>query len=400
VLAPATKRRLAALLAAAVVSLAALAGCSQQPPPPAALKVTGPVPAQATRKLIRFAFAGPLSGPNAVYGQGMLRAVKLAVAQANKIPNVSYAGYRFEVVAYDDRSNNAAAVNVAKSIVADKDMAGVVGHFDSGCSVAASPIYAKANLLMVSVSSDPKLTEQGFANVFRMVARDSVQGAFAADLVTSDLGKRRVAVVDDSSTYGRNLADEFAGQLARDGGGVVLRAELPANTKDVSGVVARIGAAAPQATYFAGGYQLAARLSQRLKGAGINEPFIGGDTLFSQAYLEAAGGADADGDIATALGLPLGEQPGYSTFARLWKEAYPDVAPGAYDPYAFDSAWIVMDSVVGAGANADRSARIAYTRSHPFDNVTGQAVFDAKGDTSNQAVSASRIDKGAWVNIK
>ena len=117
-------------------------------------------------------------------------------------------------------------------------------------------------------------------------------------------------------------------------------------------------------------------------------------------YLDVAGGIDADGDVCTSLGLPVGQQPGYSTFERLYKEAYPGIVPGQYDPYAFDSAWIVMDSVVGAGVGADRAARIAYTRTHPFDNVTGQAVFDAKGDTNNQAVSAYRVTEGAWTVLK
>jgi branched-chain amino acid transport system substrate-binding protein len=390
-------RRICIATVAVALAATTLAGCAQ---PTSVVVVGGPVPARPTRKLVRLAFAGPLTGPNAVYGQGMLRATRLAVAQANRIPNVAFAGYRFELVAYDDRSDPAKAVNVAEQIVDKPDIAGVVGHFDSGCSIPASAVYHKAGMMMVSVSSDPKLTEQGFDNVFRMVPRDTVQGAFAADLVSGTLGKHRVAVVSDTTSYGRNLAAEFAKELGRNGGGVVLREQVSPTQTDFATLVSRIGATGPQAVYYAGAYKAGAGLSRRLKSSGINEPFVGGDTLYSQAYLDAAGGTDADGDIATALGLPLEQQPGYTTFARLYKAAYPDAKPGQYDPYAFDSAWIVMDSLVGAGVNASRSARIAYTHAHPFDNVTGQAVFDANGDTSNETVSSYRVQKGAWVLMR
>jgi branched-chain amino acid transport system substrate-binding protein len=206
--------------------------------------------------------------------------------------------------------------------------------------------------------------------------------------------------VSDTSTYGTNLANEFVKELERDGGGAVLREQVSPNQTDFAALVSRIGGVAPQAIYYAGSYTAGGRLSSRLKGAGIGEQFVGGDTLYSKAYLDVAGGTDADGDIATALGMPVEDQPGYATFARLYKDAYPDQTPGAYDPYAFDSAWVVMDSVVGAGVNATRSARIAYARGHPFDNVTGQAVFDAHGDTSNETVSAYRVVDGAWVHMK
>ena len=386
-----------ALLAAAALAAVALVGCAQTA---AVLRIPGPVPAQPTRKLVRIAYAGPLTGPNAVYGQGMVRAVQLAVDQANRLPNVAYAGYRFELLSFDDRSDPGQAVAVAELIVDKPDIAGVVGHFDSGCSIAASSIYHRASMPMVSVSSDPKLTEQGFDNVFRVVPRDSVQGAFAADLVTGTLGKRRVAVIDDATTYGKNLAGEFAAQLVRDGGGVVLREQVSPQQTDFAALVSRIGGVAPQVIYYAGSYTAGGRLSRGLKGAGLNEPFIGGDTLYSKAYLAAAGGIAADGDLCTALGLPLEQQPGYATFIRLYRPAYPGATPGVYDPYAFDSAWIVMDSVVGAGVGAGTSARIAYIRVHPFDSVTGQAVFDAKGDTSNQTVSAYRVTKGAWIPLR
>jgi len=390
-------RGLSAVLSAAALAALVLAGCAQTA---AILRIPGPVPAQPTRNLVRIAYAGPLTGPNGVYGRGMLRAAQLAVDQANRLPNVAHAGYRFELLSFDDRSDPKQAVAIAELIVDKPDIAGVVGHFDSGCSIAASSIYHGAGMPMVSVSSDPALTEQGFENVFRIVPRDNVQAAFAADLVTGTLGKRRVAVISDTSTYGKNLADEFAAQLARDDGGVVLREEVAPKQTDFSALVSRIGGTAPQAVYYAGSYIAAGRLSRTLKGAGLDMPFVGGDTLYSKAYLEVAGGIDANGDICTALGLPLEQQPGYTTFIRLFRTAYPDSTPGAYDPYAFDSAWIVMDSVVGAGVGASMPARIAYIRAHPFDNVTGQAVFDAKGDTSNQTVSGYRVTKGVWIPMR
>ncbi|WP_426130969.1 hypothetical protein [Pararhizobium sp. PWRC1-1] len=57
----------------------------------------------------------------------------------------------------------------------------VVGHACSDASTPASKVYEAAGGLQISPSStNPALTEQGRANVFRVIGRDDMQGVAPA----------------------------------------------------------------------------------------------------------------------------------------------------------------------------------------------------------------------------
>ena len=58
----------------------------------------------------------------------------------------------------------------------------MVGHLCSAAAIPASEVYEKAGVLEISpTATNPKLTEQGRDNVFRVIGRDDQQDAMAAD---------------------------------------------------------------------------------------------------------------------------------------------------------------------------------------------------------------------------
>lgn len=351
---------------------------------------------QTQTKTVKLGFAAPLTGDNAIYGEGMLRAVRLAIKEANASDEFKKAGYQFEVNAQDDQGDPKQAVNVANMLVGDSGVSGVVGHFNSGCSIPASSVYQKAGLAMVSVSSNPQLTAHGLDVVNRVVAKDDTQGEYAAGLVKK-LGFTKVAVIDDSTPYGEGLAAEFVKRFEADGGKVVRKDKIQAKEVDFSAVVTRIKAAGAEAIYYGGAHAEGGLISKQASEQGLDVPVIGGDMIFSKDYIEIAGATNAEGDICTSLGLPLEQQPRGAEFKASYKKEY-NQDPQAYDSYAYDSAWIIMRAVLKAGT--ERGAVAKAIRSTPFDGVTGAGSFDANGDTSNKAISAYKVVKGEWQQIK
>ena len=84
---------------------------------------------------------------------------------------------------------------------------GVVGHLNSGVTIPASAVYNQAGLPMISGSAtNPKVTEQGFKNVFRTVGRDDQQGPAIATYVANEMKAKKVAIADDATAYGEGLA--------------------------------------------------------------------------------------------------------------------------------------------------------------------------------------------------
>lgn len=159
-------------------------------------------------KLVRIALVCPLTGDIAAMGQGMKNAATLAIEEANE--NKVLNDVRFELLALDDRGDPKEAVNAAYQITSDKAVYGVVGHLNSGCSIPASLVYNRHNIIMISpASTNPKLTLQGFKNVFRICATDDVQGSFAAKFICKNSAIVQVAIIHDKTPYGQGLAEEF-----------------------------------------------------------------------------------------------------------------------------------------------------------------------------------------------
>ena len=387
-----------ALLAALTLLVAgALGGCADKAPPDSNT---------AGAKTVKIGFAAPLTGDNAIYGQGMQRAVQMAIEEANASQEAKDAGFTFVIASQDDQGDPKQAVNVANLLVSDTDVVAVAGHFNSGCSIPASPIYNTAGMAMVSVSTNPQLTAQGFDVVNRIVARDDAQGAFAAELVYDTLGLTKVAILDDSTPYGAGLASEFAKVFAEKGGTIVLSEKIQAKEVDFKALSTRLKSAAPQAIYYGGAHTEGALISKQAKESDLKVPVIGGDMLFSAEYVQIARAENAEGDLCTSLGLPLDQQPKGTQFKAAYNEKF-GADPEAYDSYAYDSAWVIIRAVLNGAATSSASVPPAPTRESvaqgirliSYDGVTGTVAFDENGDTTNQAISAYKVTGGEWKQL-
>src|SRR5579864_6998237 len=133
-------------------------------------------------RVVRIAVALPLTGDIAALGQGIKRACALALEQAEQ--QHRFPGFKVEMDAYDDRSDPKEAVDVANRIVSDPSVVAVIGHFNSGCTIPASQVYARNHLPMISpAASNPKLTLQQLdpswhfpKSIFRVNTTDDIQG--------------------------------------------------------------------------------------------------------------------------------------------------------------------------------------------------------------------------------
>ncbi|MFA6029026.1 MAG: branched-chain amino acid ABC transporter substrate-binding protein [Elusimicrobiota bacterium] len=351
-------------------------------------------------RVARIAVAVPLTGDLSAGGQGVRRAVELSVEHARAQGGLPVP---VEVVAFDDRAEPDTAVRAARLILADPRVVAVIGHYTSGCSLAAAPIYAAGSLAMLTpAATHPRLTaaqlEPGWPgprNVFRLVPTDELQADRAAASAV-DRGLRRFTVLHDGTPYGRNLSEQFARRLERSGGRVAGLRGVPVGARDYGGLVEKVRADRPEAVFFGGAYPEFGLLLAQARRAGLKVPFLAGDGARAVEVFSLAGDA-AEGALFTAPGRPLEKLDRGAEFLDAYRRRYPGAEPGPFDVFAYDAASIALEALRRAGPQ--RGPLLEALRGTRWRGLAGTTSFDRKGDTTLRSVTLYRASKGRFVPV-
>ena len=162
---------------------------------------------------VKIGVEGPITGPNAAFGAQLKNGAEQAVADINAKGGIL--GKKIELSFGDDVSDPKQGVSVANKFVGD-GVKFVVGAFNSGVTMPSSEVYQENGILEITpASTNPKITERGMWNIFRTCGRDDQQGAVAAAYILKHFKGKKVAVVDDKTTYGKGLADETVKALGQ-----------------------------------------------------------------------------------------------------------------------------------------------------------------------------------------
>jgi branched-chain amino acid transport system substrate-binding protein len=321
---------------------------------------------------IKIGVAAQMTGAEAKMGNDFKNGVTIAVEEWNSRGGVL--GKKIEIVTGDDQADPKQAVAVANKLV-NEGVFGVVGHFNSSCSIPASDVYNRGMVPMITpASTNPKLTLRGYRNVFRVCGTDDQQGKVAADFVKRRLKAKRIAVIHDKTTYGQGLADLFREHLVNDAE-VVYYAGITKGDRDFKTVLTSIREKHPDLIFFGGIYPETGLLVKQAREIGIGAPFLSGDGSIDPKFIEIAGAA-AEGTYLTFSPDP-GRVPTAKAFIDIYKKRFGEIGP--YSIYAYDAAQILLKAVKEAGTTEGNQV-IQKIRSLEFNGALGRIRFDDKGD--------------------
>lgn len=384
-----------ALAAIAVAVAAGLAACGKKEEPKAAAPAAAPAAAEV---VVKIGHVGPTSGQIAHLGKDNENGARLAVEEANaKGVMVDGKKVKIELLTEDDAADGKQATQVAQKLM-DAKVVGVVGHLNSGTSIPASAIYNTAGVAQISPSAtNPKLTNQGFKGVFRMVANDVAQGAAIGNYAVKGMGGKKIAIIDDKTAYGVGLADETEKAVKAAGGAIVIREAL-ANEKeqDFKGVLTKVKARNPDVIMFGGMDAQAGPMVKQMKALGIKAKFISGDGAKSSELIKLSGDA-GEGVYATEAGLPKEKMPQGAAFYDKFKAKF-NADVQVYAPFTYDATNVLIAAIQKVGT--DPAKIIDAIKATSMDGVTGKIAFDDKGDIKDGAVTVSVIKGGKWETVQ
>ena len=333
---------------------------------------------------LKIAYFGALTGDAANLGINIKNGVELAVNQYNE----KNANCKVQLVSFDSQGDPSIAPGLAQKAVTDKKLVGVVGPAFSGESKAADPIFDKAGLPIISASAtNPALSENGWKTFHRVLGNDATQGPAAAKYIKDVLKAQKVFVMDDSSEYGKGLADIVRKDL---GSLKVGDDAIQQKQTDFSGSVTKVTASNADALFFGGYYAEAALIVKQLRAAGWKGTFVAADGVKDDGFIKAAGAA-AEGAVVTCPCVPPDAAP---DFAAAYKKAY-NGDPATYSAEAYDAANVFLDGIkAGKTSLADMNSFIG---SYDKQGVTKQIKFDEHGEPAAVSVWAYKVQDGKIV---
>jgi len=187
---------------------------------------------------IKIGVAGPETGKMQFSGEQQLAGAQKAVESINA--NGGLLGQQLSVVSVDDACDPKQAAAAARQLVSEGVVL-VIGHACSGASIAAQKIYEAASIIMISpASTNPKFTDEGGPNTFRVIGRDDQQGAVAGNFLADHYAKSRIAFLNDGTIYGLGLAEETKKQLNKRGIADVMFENYVPGQPDYASVVEKL----------------------------------------------------------------------------------------------------------------------------------------------------------------
>lgn len=311
----------------------------------------------------------PLTGFAAADGLSALNSVKLAVERVNAEGGVL--GKKVELVYYDDRADGKEAVALARKLIQQDKVVGVVGGSYSTPSRAVAPIFQDEEIpLVAAYAVHPDITRAGnycFRNGFLGTVEGKSAGYVAVDLLKS----KRIALLTSDNDFGRTLAEGFKIFVDTRGAGakIVYSQTYPFSEKDFKPYLAKIKEIDPDIIFASGYYFQTGPVVKQAREMGMTAKILGEEGADSPKFLEIAGKAAEGFMIVTNLNRD-DSRPVVQDFLKKYESEY-KIQPDMVGASAYDAFTILCDAIKRAGSLKGPAIRKALASTKDYNGLTG-----------------------------
>jgi branched-chain amino acid transport system substrate-binding protein len=337
---------------------------------------------------VRIAVGAPLTGGSAAFGAQLKQGTEQAVADINAAGGIL--GQKLVLSAGDDRADPKEGVSVANKFAAD-GVKFVVGHFNSGVTMPASEVYQENGILEITpAATNPKITERGMWNIFRVCGRDDQQGSVAGAIIADKFKGKRIAIVHDKTTYGQGLAEETRKAITAKGLKPVLFEGVNKDDKDFTALVSKLKAANPDLVYWGGLQDTGGLILRQMRDQGLKAPMMGGDGMADDEFAAIAG-PGAEGTLMTFSPDPR-TNPKNKAIVELFRKQR-GFEPQSYTLYSYAAVQIIKQAAETAKSVDPKKVADVMHSGHVFNTVLGDVSFDKKGDINGYIVAGKNKDR-------
>jgi len=329
---------------------------------------------------VKIGMVNPLTGTAATYGQSHLKGMQLWFDDVNAAGGIN--GRKLEIVTYDDAGDPQQAAAGAQRMGDDQSIVAMVGSCLSSSTLAMVPIFDRAKLPDLVVSSSAASLSKCSPYFFRMSVQDDKVGGEIANTIVDPIKARTCVILYPNNDYGRGLEESTRENLVRQGVRVIQSFTYLATDQDYQAMLTTVKNLNPESVAFCGTYTDGGLILKQARQVGITAPFVGGTGPNSPIFIEIAGEA-AEGFIFLGSFVPTNPDPKTQNFVTKYKAKY-GAEPDNFAALAYDQAAVIADSIkraMDANNNVVTRATLAEALKRcRVEGVTGVVTFDSDNE--------------------
>jgi branched-chain amino acid transport system substrate-binding protein len=329
---------------------------------------------------ITVGITGPFTGASADPGAAIKNAGLLAVDDINAAGGIN--GRKLQAVAEDDACDAQQGVQAAQKLLTDHIIA-IVGGYCSGASIPESDtMHRNGNLpFITAASSNPKFTERGYNDVFRMVSRDDDEAPADVSFMHSFLHANKLAIMHDNTTYAKGVADS-AKQAAQSLNMTVTYFDaITPGQKDYTAALEKVASTNPDVLFYTGYYPEFGLLAKEYVSLSPSYKLNGDSATVDPSVIGVAGPALTNPGI-TINTLPTTEfihNSKNDAFTKKYTARFGG-PPGDYSSYEYDGMMALDQALKDDGGKTDAKSLNAALHKVSIQGITGTVHFNSKGD--------------------
>jgi branched-chain amino acid transport system substrate-binding protein len=326
---------------------------------------------------------GPLTGEAASYGVSVKQGAEIAIEEIKEAGGVKVGDktIQLSLTFKDDEASEDTAVTAYNALM-DEGIDALLGNVTSGACIAVADLTKEDGILQITPSGSAiDCTKND--NAFRLCFTDPLQGVTMADYATGELGKKKIAVIFNSSDeYSTGIKDAFEEEVKAKGGEIVASEAFAKGDVDFNTQLTTIKGSGAEIIFIPAYYGDVAYIAQQAKDLGMTIPFIGSDG-WDGVLAQVTDASVLEGSVFLSPFLATDPDEAVSSFVKKYEEKY-KATPDQFAADGYDTVYVFKAALEKAGTTKSEDLIAAMTQIQ-VKGLTGDVSFNADGEPDKAA---------------
>jgi branched-chain amino acid transport system substrate-binding protein len=334
----------------------------------------------------------PLNGPNAKYGDMVIRGVGLAVSDWNQ----GHPGQEITLVIKDAGSEPDTAARSFKEMVRKEGVLAVVGPLGTQANKTVIPLANSDGVPLLSLTEKgDDIEDNSFVLHLFIDSRDLVKALVR--YCREKLKYERFACLFPDDRYGQKLSKIFAETVQEQGGTMMASASYREKSTDFTEPLQKLMNIAKKnaplsviegtpfdALFIPDQVSAVSLIAPQLPHNNVVGVTLLGTNLWSEAPLAQAGGVYVDQALFATSFFPESQNARVKTFTEKFASLY-NSQPSYLSAQAYDALLMLLQARSASPVKADRNSVFqTLLQSQGFKGVAGNYTVNARGDLERQ----------------